>query len=200
MKVLTSHLIDKALDWAVADIEGTVFPPVGDWTPQLPPYLALQSAEIADRERINSSFCGTDEKPLWLAQKQGCTATGQSLAIATLRCHVKAWRGDVVTVPDEFLHDPVAAEFLRQLQQAVGTENYAQICALNLAQSDRRICHSHDFTDANMVMDAAISAVTGMEVDIQDDAQRHLWNTSWDLARDAMDQAAIPSPSPSPGS
>lgn len=52
----------------------------------------------------------------------------------------------------------------------------------NAAEVDRNICHSHDFCDANTVMERAFKAVTGKELDLQSEGVVALWNNAWNLA------------------
>lgn len=51
-----------------------------------------------------------------------------------------------------------------------------------LATKRAGVCHSHDFCDANMAMDAAWREVVGTEIDADDEAQAALWSEAWELA------------------
>lgn len=76
----------------------------------------------------------------------------------------------------------LAKQFVTALRSKVGDDVYLQIVALNKAETDPGICHSHDFVDANMVMAMAFTAVTGTEVDVRSSSQSLLWNRSWTQA------------------
>lgn len=73
----------------------------------------------------------------------------------------------------------LAKQFVTALRSNVGDDVYKQIVALNKAEKDPSICHSHDFIDANMVMAMAFAAVTGTAVDVRSFGQSLLWSQSW---------------------
>jgi len=82
----------------------------------------------------------------------------------------------------------IARKFGYLLLRAVGNETYARIINLNLAHNDGS-CASHDFCDANLIMEAAFRQYDIELPDADDadaDADLHaactdLWNTAWDL-------------------
>jgi len=45
------------------------------------------------------------------------------------------------------------------------------------------ICASHNFCDANEVMDEAFTAIMGHEIDTRSHEQRMMWNNAWIIAR-----------------
>ena len=45
------------------------------------------------------------------------------------------------------------------------------------------ICASHDFCDANEVMDETFTAIMGHEIDTRSHEQRMVWNNAWTIAR-----------------
>jgi hypothetical protein len=89
----------------------------------------------------------------------------------------------------------LALEFARKLHAALPTVQMALLVARNADETDPMVCHSHDFCDANMVMDEAMQRVLGratrMPSDAEEgnctqaesDADTTLWNTAWDQAR-----------------
>lgn len=97
--------------------------------------------------------------------------------------HIKTEGG--VAVDTSALTTAIALAFLSDLQKAVPFR-YAECCVLNRKEVDPNICHSHDFIDANMIMAAAMKRVTGVDVDVQNEAQRATWNTSWNTAKKVM--------------
>jgi hypothetical protein len=44
-------------------------------------------------------------------------------------------------------------------------------------------CATHDFCDANMLMDEAFTEAFGREIDLQSDADLSVWNAAWGMAR-----------------
>ena len=94
------------------------------------------------------------------------------------------------TLPEK---EALAAAFVRILRQTIGEEKYAKVVALNGVELNPDVCHSHDFCDANMVMDAAFHTFgvdpleygyteeDGMSQEVCD-----LWNAAWNRAKELM--------------
>lgn len=77
----------------------------------------------------------------------------------------------------------VSKEFSKLLSQYLSVNQLEQIRILNRDEKDDNICHTHDFLDANEVMAEAFEAVTGHEMNIQDDSNLELWNIAWKEAK-----------------
>jgi hypothetical protein len=75
------------------------------------------------------------------------------------------------------------SEFARILRDELGNRYMREIVARNAAEADSRVCHSHDFIDANIVMAEAFERVMGREADTQDGADLDLFNGAWDAAK-----------------
>lgn len=78
----------------------------------------------------------------------------------------------------------IASEFSRLLLAEIGAEKLAAVIAANKVQTDKEICHSHDYTDANVIMAEAWDNVMHSEIDLQSDSQTGLWNDAWREAKD----------------
>ena len=80
--------------------------------------------------------------------------------------------------------EQVASAFGRLLRETIGI-NINDVIARNKANEGDNACASHDFCDANMVMDAAIKECTGVEASdhLNDDAVLALWNAAWNVAK-----------------
>lgn len=77
----------------------------------------------------------------------------------------------------------LASEFIRQMRVVLAPEEMADVVRLNdLEAPDSNICHSHDFCDANMVMEAAFIRLMGRAPDVMADVDVGLWNAAWDQA------------------
>ncbi len=81
----------------------------------------------------------------------------------------------------------LAAEFCRQLRKQLSTFELREAIALNAAEQDPQICHTHDFTDANEVMAEAYSTAVGamphMLADAAGQKALRLINSAWALAK-----------------
>lgn len=134
MQIQTKELTDKALDWAVSDIEIERMRKQGEhvknwvvegYTTNPPPYTSddLWAGPIIDREliatepRFNVRGCGvrTGLKE-WAAEHPKnhgglirFHGYGKTRLIAAMRCYVAACRGDVVDVPDQLLESTIHA-------------------------------------------------------------------------------------------
>lgn len=86
----------------------------------------------------------------------------------------------------------LAETFRNMLAAEIGKKNFAEMkrrnrkekAGLNADESadhSCKVCHSHDFCDANMVMYAAFIDVTGEETCFTP-KQVALWNAAWEYA------------------
>lgn len=82
----------------------------------------------------------------------------------------------------------IAREFSRVLREWITDEQMQEVIRRNKAETDTRICHSHDFCDANMAMDAAFRDL-GMDPfeggEHISEATCELWGAAWDVAKSA---------------
>jgi hypothetical protein len=72
-----------------------------------------------------------------------------------------------------------------QFEARHGPNLFDEIRRRNSREPSSRICHSHDFCDANMAMSAAFEHVLGREPNIHDGNgpdDSALWNAVWSLA------------------
>ena len=83
----------------------------------------------------------------------------------------------------------LAAAFSRTIREWLNARQLAAVRARNLRERDARVCHSHDFCDANMAMLAACESLgfdfmATVETD-REKAAHALWNEAWGIARAA---------------
>lgn len=88
----------------------------------------------------------------------------------------------------------LARAFAAELRKEIGADAIAEVIRRNAAETNPGTCHSHDFIDANMVMDRAWRALIGREVrlpcDVEDgrctqaecDRDTERWNAAWEMA------------------
>lgn len=83
----------------------------------------------------------------------------------------------------------LAKAFDAELRGEIGAQSYAEVIRLNRTPEYNCACASHDFCDANEIMDAAFVSVTGRST-IPDDEDAFiseentdLWNRAWDAWR-----------------
>src|SRR3989304_4399232 len=60
--------------------------------------------------------------------------------------------------------EAVAREFSRLLLAEIGNKKFREVVKRNKLEKDKGICHSHDFCDANMVMQDALKII-GMNLE-----------------------------------
>lgn len=112
MKVKTSELSGKVLDWSVAKCEGLldqwgVCAPIGyrpstDWT---------QGGPIIERETIKTGVIDNSTPVIWAAQLSDpfrikpsvYSCIGPTPLISAMRCYVASKLGDVVDIPDNMV-------------------------------------------------------------------------------------------------
>ncbi len=85
----------------------------------------------------------------------------------------------------------LAKEFCRILSETLSAEQVAQVLMRNAEEANPSICHSHDFCDANMVMQAALDSFgvdpmsSGEDGKAMSDEIAVLWADAWDMAKGA---------------
>lgn len=88
----------------------------------------------------------------------------------------------------------VAHAFVRQLLADIGEADFKEVLRKQREEPIEGVCHSHDYCDANMTMDAAMASVGVVALpedeDGMSDAVVDLWNAAWDHAKLRM--AAMP--------
>ena len=79
--------------------------------------------------------------------------------------------------------ETLAREFSRLLAGEIGLVRLGRIIERNATEADTRICHSHDYCDANQVMLDAMALINLGELDTQDEQQMTLINSAWSIAK-----------------
>jgi hypothetical protein len=74
----------------------------------------------------------------------------------------------------------IALRFDYRLRDELGDEEYQEVLKRNRTASEG-VCHSHDFCDANMVMEEALIDVLGSCEVMDNDEHTELWNKAWDF-------------------
>jgi hypothetical protein len=80
----------------------------------------------------------------------------------------------------------LATDFAKRLAADLDAETLVQIDALNAAETDPNICHSHDFCDANVFMAATINTELGRDEDeytAGDDEFDRMFERVWMVAK-----------------
>ena len=87
----------------------------------------------------------------------------------------------------------IADAFVRLLRQTLTREEFAEMQRRNATPEyrDTGCCASHDFCDANEVMDAAFRACGIVIDDLGDDDNHARWNRAWNLAKLEITAPAI---------
>lgn len=82
----------------------------------------------------------------------------------------------------------LAAAFARRLVETLNDNEMRSVIGRNRRETDAAICHSHDYCDANMIMDAAFKEITGHSSAtkqwLNDDRAIKLWSDAWALAKE----------------
>lgn len=82
----------------------------------------------------------------------------------------------------------VALAFAQHLHATLADSEMLDVLVSNRHEPSSIVCHSHDFCDANMVMDAAMRSL-GVDPlpegqDGMPEAVQALWNEAWEIAKD----------------
>lgn len=87
----------------------------------------------------------------------------------------------------------IARAFCRQLQRYLAPKQFAEVIARNAKEPNKNVCHSHDFCDANVLMDEAFRDVAGFsatdtggdDIGCMNDKCVDLFNEAWSIAKAA---------------
>lgn len=82
----------------------------------------------------------------------------------------------------------VAQKFVELLKNEIGSEKFSLVLASNREEVSPHVCHSHDFCDANMVMNEAFKASVGVDAseDINNETLLAKWSSAWDYAKNVL--------------
>jgi len=95
-----------------------------------------------------------------------------------------------VPVPFEVAASVIATRYVTILTAWLTPEEWTEMRARNAADTDSKVCHSHDYCDANMAMCEAFESVTGYTPDGDNMDDATLWNAAWELAMPALGRQA----------
>lgn len=81
--------------------------------------------------------------------------------------------------------DPLtlAESFSWRIRARLNRAQLAKVVQRNREDADDRVCHTHDFIDANVVMGGAFKEVVGRESEPASEVDAELWNDAWYLAK-----------------
>lgn len=89
------------------------------------------------------------------------------------------------------LIDRIAATFTAKLFDALGLLTMNEVVQRNRTEESPKVCHSHDFCDANVVMADAFAEEAGHDIDMDDAGHLDVWNEAWELARGSRFEAEL---------
>ncbi len=84
--------------------------------------------------------------------------------------------------------ESLAEEFAHELLELIGSKNMYEVNVRNHRSDYKGCCASHDFCDANMVMESAMIETYGYSIDVEtNDADSEkimgIMNEAWDTAK-----------------
>lgn len=79
----------------------------------------------------------------------------------------------------------LAIEFTRGVVEALGPKNFDEARRRNDAETNPSVCHTHDFTDPNVLMGNAFEKVVGRADRVDDEDDAALWSEAWRIAQGA---------------
>lgn len=80
-------------------------------------------------------------------------------------------------------YERISDAFSKEVQEALTPEQIAEVIAKNNTDEYQGVCATHDYVDANMLMDAAFKSVTKREIDLQNKNDVELWGWAWNLSK-----------------
>lgn len=80
----------------------------------------------------------------------------------------------------------ISTKFVELLAAHLSDAQWKQMCQANLHETNPSICHSHDFCDANVVMQEAFEAVMERAFNHDSESDSETFNKAWELAGRTM--------------
>lgn len=133
-------------------------------------------------ERVRVEDGGRIEEPMDRRihhQRSAASATDSASSLSCLLA-LRVVRGVVFVSITDAPIDAVARRFTTILRGWLTRDEWTAMVAANRAETDPRICHSHDYCDANMAMLEAFDAYG--DIDVDDDDHVRIWNAAWEAA------------------
>lgn len=89
----------------------------------------------------------------------------------------------------------IAFAFCALIHDDLDAAHLSEAIHRNRRETDKGVCHTHDFCDANMTMDAAFKAAMGRAIELGEEtetsrADHLLWGEAWNIAKVAEFDAA----------
>ena len=79
--------------------------------------------------------------------------------------------------------EKLAIEFMHRIRLYLTKEEFKELVARTKANADKRICFSHDYCDANMVMNEAFGQIFGRDIDATKQADLDMCSKAWEITR-----------------
>jgi len=76
----------------------------------------------------------------------------------------------------------MADTFTDLLRSELSVDEFREMQVRNTAETSRGVCHSHDFLDANALMEIAFIETTGRDNDCGNEADAAIWSAAWEEA------------------
>lgn len=89
-------------------------------------------------------------------------------------------------------HQAIGAKFAELLERDLTPQEFAAMRAANAIETNKGICHSHDYLDANMTMLEAFDELgVRSPIDFDHDTDDHLeacvlWGAAWNYAKGTL--------------
>lgn len=84
---------------------------------------------------------------------------------------------------DNYSTRALAVEFVERLRNCLTVDEIELIRRRNATPEYSDACATHDFIDANMVMNDAFEKIVGREIDAENGFECVFWNEAWDIAK-----------------
>ncbi len=104
--------------------------------------------------------------------------------------HLQPWHSGTLksirSIERERAVSELAMRFATELGEKLSSEDMDRLVERNGRDPKSAVCHSHDFCDANVVMEEAWRRSFGGELFDEEEAEQlSVWNEAWQIARDA---------------
>ena len=92
--------------------------------------------------------------------------------------------GEIYQAEEDSRIEELKSAFIQVIQAWITAEDRTTIDLLNKNETDKNVCHTHDFCDANMAMDEAFQDVFDREFNLNSQDDMNMVNLAWDKAKE----------------
>jgi len=77
----------------------------------------------------------------------------------------------------------ISNAFNNKMREWLDDDEFNSLIKKTKSQTDPNVCHTHDYCDANVIMDECFVEILGREHDCASQTDADIWNDAWTLSK-----------------